>query len=171
MSLSLRKLMLEKDAQSVLSELDIGRSATLDKLAALACEITDHDAGLIALMDETTITPVGLSNCALSPVPRKGAIPPILRRSQYFPDFGEDFPTSPLANGRVARFESGCFCRLHLEGEVIGFLAVMSRAAGRRPADSALSSLTDIADISSALIRSKAELKLTLGNVFALANR
>lgn len=168
---SLHNLLMQSDAQTVLSQLGIMRSPSLDLIAELARRISGHDAACIGVMDSQWVTPLGLSKCKLEPFRRM-----IKDRTQnqdyhYSADFAERFPESELVNGTQLNLQSAGFFRLTIAAETIGGLAVYAynRRVGLDPTK--VAALKKLAYVSSELIRSKAELKLTLGNVFAMANR
>ena len=171
MTFAFKELIRHKPAGVVLSEMEISESSPLNKLAALAAATSGYETAAITLYEGDTKICVGSYNCSAKSWKRSGLDRAMTKDVHFIADFDKQFPKSPMANGQLGSFVSAAVARIKLQDEIVGGLWIYSVKPTPSLPDNVTETLKEIASLAGAFIYTKAELKLTLANVFSLANR
>lgn len=171
MSYSLGKLLRSATGQRVLNSLDLEESEAFDWIAELSVLSTDFDAGFLAIFDGDEAAVIGSHGFDAKVFTKTASNRELNRPILFVTDLDKALPHSPFVDGRLARAKTGLSAAVTLDGEFVGALAAFTekRLAAVTPEQSQI--MVDLAEIAGEMIRSKASLKLLLGDVFSLANR
>ncbi len=171
MSHSLRNLLLHATGQEVLRSVDLEKSEAFDCIAELAVLSTDFDAGFLAIFDGDEATVIGSHGFEKDVFTKTASSRALNRQILFLADMDKAAPNSPFVDGRLARAKTGLSAGLMLKDEFVGVLAVFSERRLATIAAEQSQIMIDLAEIAGEMIRSKASLKLLLGDLFSLANR
>ncbi|WIV50530.1 hypothetical protein QQG91_12765 [Marivivens sp. LCG002] len=157
--------------QAVLAGLDLEGSASFDWIAELAALSTDYDAAFVALLDQDNVTVIGSYGVALDAFKKTMASRQLNQPIVWSPDVDAAFPASPLVNGTYASAKTWLSAGIYLYGEFVGFIGVFTERRLKAVSQEQERTMVDLAEIAGEMIRTKASLKLILGDVFSLVNR
>ena len=171
MGTSLEQLLLRGSGQSVLAGLDLEGSASFDWIAELAVLSTDYDAAFVALLDQDNVTVIGSYGVELDNFKKTMASRRLNNPIVWCPDVDATFPNSPIVNGTFASAKTWLSAGIYLFGEFVGYIGVFTERQIKAVSEQQKQTMIDLAEIAGEMIRTKASLKLMLGDVFSLVNR